>query len=338
MAVTTRLVPLNLLAVSTAPTTTKTGDLYLNTSNNTVYVYTGASWVAVGSGGSSYATTATAAGTTTLTVASAYAQFFTGSANQTVALPVASTMTLGGSFYINNNSTGTLTVNSSGGNLVVSIPANTTVVITCILTSGTSAASWGADFSGATTITGTGSLVLATAPTISLPTIDNFKLGYSTTVTAAGTTTLTASSNNQQLFSGTSTQTVVMPVASTMTVGTRYSIENNSTGVVTVQSSGLNTIVAIVPGTSIKITSILASGTGAASWDYEYVGFNTLTGTGANVLATSPSLANLTLTGTLTAGASVGASGQVLTSTVTGVQWAAAAADATPTVFMLMGA
>ena len=53
MAVTTRLVPLNLLAVSTAPTTTKTGDLYLNTSNNTVYVYTGASWVAVGSGGTS---------------------------------------------------------------------------------------------------------------------------------------------------------------------------------------------------------------------------------------------------------------------------------------------
>jgi hypothetical protein len=53
VAVTTRLVPLNLLAAATAPTTTKTGDLYLNTSSNTVYVYTGTSWIAVGSGASS---------------------------------------------------------------------------------------------------------------------------------------------------------------------------------------------------------------------------------------------------------------------------------------------
>jgi hypothetical protein len=52
VAVTTRLVPLNLLAVASAPTTSKLGDLYLNTSNNTVYVWTGSVWTAVGSGGS----------------------------------------------------------------------------------------------------------------------------------------------------------------------------------------------------------------------------------------------------------------------------------------------
>jgi hypothetical protein len=218
--------------------------------------------------------------------------------------------------------------------------------------------------------TGSGSLVFGTSPTLSNPVINNFVLGYSTTVTAAGTTTLTNSSNNQQLFTGTTTQTVVMPVASTMTVGTRYLIENNSTGIVTVQSSGLNTIATIPGGISIKVTNVLASGTTAASWDYEYIGFGAVTGTGSAVLATSPSISgatetNLTLAGTLTAGGSAGTSGYVLSTTGTGVQWIAAPSglpsqtgnsgkylttngtaaswgaittDPTPTVFLLMGA
>jgi Major tropism determinant N-terminal domain len=122
------------------------------------------------------------------------------------------------------------------------------------------------------------------------------QLGYTTTATAAGTTTLTVSSNSQQLFTGTSTQTVVMPVASTMVLGTRFLIENNSTGNLTVNSSGSNLIATVYPGTSIKIISILTSGTDATSWDFEYVGFNAVTGTGNAVLSASP-----TLTGTVTA-------------------------------------
>jgi hypothetical protein len=137
---------------------------------------------------------------------------------------------------------------------------------------------------------------IAPSPTISLPSIDNFKLGYTTTVTAAGITTLTNASNNQQVFTGTTTQTLVMPVASTMTVGTRYVIENNSTGTVTVNSSGGNLIASVITGTSIKATSILASGTDASSWDVEFVGFNSLTGTGSNVMSASP-----TFTGTVNA-------------------------------------
>ena len=152
---------------------------------------------------------------------------------------------------------------------------------------------WTANGTGDVTTTGTQTL---TNKTLTLPTIDNFILGYATTATAGGTTTLTNASVNQQLFTGTSTQTVTMPVASTMTVGTRYLIENNSTGIVTVQSSGANTIVAIPGGMSVKVTSILNSGTTAASWDYEYVGFNTITGTGSNVLATSPTISDPVIT------------------------------------------
>ena len=97
-----------------------------------------------------YTTTATAAGTTTLTAASTTTQFFTGTTTQTVVLPVASTLVLGAAFSIHNNSTGSLTVNSSGGNLVATITANTTCLFTCILTSGTDATSWDADFTGFT--------------------------------------------------------------------------------------------------------------------------------------------------------------------------------------------
>jgi hypothetical protein len=87
-----------------------------------------------------------------------------------------------------------------------------------------------------------------------------------------------------------------MPVASTMTVGARYLIENNSTGVVTIQSSGANTIVALPSNMSIKVTCILASGTTAASWDYEYVGFNAITGTGSAVLSTTPTITTPVIT------------------------------------------
>ncbi len=89
-----------------------------------------------------YTTTATAGGTTTLTVASTYQQYFTGTLNQTITMPVTSTLVLGQSFIIYNNSTGVLTINSSGGNLIVTLAAGTKATVTCILTSGTTAASW----------------------------------------------------------------------------------------------------------------------------------------------------------------------------------------------------
>lgn len=94
-----------------------------------------------------YATTPTAASTTTLTVASAYQQFFTGITTQTVVMPVTSTLALGQTWLLVNNSTGAITVQSSGGNIIVTMAANTQTIITCILTSGTTAASWSSDYS-----------------------------------------------------------------------------------------------------------------------------------------------------------------------------------------------
>lgn len=93
-----------------------------------------------------YATTVTAATNTTLDVTSSYAQFFTGTTTQNVILPVTSTLQLGFPFYIVNNSSGNVTVKSSGGNNIQVMASGTTLYLTCILTSGTTAASWNGEY------------------------------------------------------------------------------------------------------------------------------------------------------------------------------------------------
>lgn len=127
---------------------------------------------------------------------------------------------------------------------------------------------------------------------------NNFIPGYANTVTAAGTTTLTATSSQQQFFTGTTTQTVVLPVTSTLVLGFSYLIVNNSTGIVTVQSSGLDNVIAVAPSTQTRVTCILTSGTTATSWSADatasIAGVSSITGT-ANQITASSATGNVTL-------------------------------------------
>ncbi len=134
---------------------------------------------------------------------------------------------------------------------------------------------------------------------------DNFIEGYATTATAAATTTLTVDSVGTQFFTGSTTQTVVMPVTSTLVLGQQYYIVNTSSGNVTIQSSGANTIQVMASGTSVYITCILTSGTTDASWHAEYA-FNGGSGTVTNV-ATGAGLTGgpITTTGTISLDASI---------------------------------
>jgi hypothetical protein len=91
--------------------------------------------------------TATAAGTTTLTAASAQFQQFTGTTTQTVVLPNATTLSNGASFVIANRSTGAVTVNANGGGLVISVAANTQTTVTQ-LNNSSAAGVWDATTSG----------------------------------------------------------------------------------------------------------------------------------------------------------------------------------------------
>ena len=122
------------------------------------------------------------------------------------------------------------------------------------------------------------------------PVINNIKMGYTTTATAAGTTTLTVASNYRQFFTGSTTQTIVLPVTSTLVTGIAYEIENNSTGTLTVNSSGGNLVGTVPAGVCAHAVCIGTTLTTAADWDWDYISTTTITGTGANVLATSPTL------------------------------------------------
>jgi hypothetical protein len=132
----------------------------------------GTSGAGGGSGPSGYAamrgftTTVTSASPVTLTNTSTPYQLFTGSTAQTVVLPVTSTLTTGWTFHIDNDSTAVMTINSSGGNLVLSVPALFTARIICVGTALTTAADWDPIYNEFHTYTGSGNAVFSTSPTV----------------------------------------------------------------------------------------------------------------------------------------------------------------------------
>lgn len=153
-----------------------------------------------------------------------------------------------------NGGTG-LAAGTSGG-----IPAYTGA--TTIASSGVLAASalvigGGAGVAPSTTTTGAGVLVA----NINRPV-------FATTATAAGTTTLTVTSAATQEATGSTTQTYTLPVVTTLVAGWATLFINKSTGNVTLNSSGSNSIVVLASGQSVTLVlkSIAANATPTA-WD-----------------------------------------------------------------------
>jgi hypothetical protein len=95
-----------------------------------------------------FATTATAAATTTLTVASAPLQQFTGTTTQNVALPAANTLVTGTQFFIFNRSTGSVTVKDGSGSTVQVMLGLTQCTFTCAA-NGSVAGTWDISYTGA---------------------------------------------------------------------------------------------------------------------------------------------------------------------------------------------
>ncbi len=301
-----------------------------------------------------YRTQATANSTLTLVVGDAQSQYFTGTtAGQIVQLPVTSTLALNQSFILTNNSSQSITVNSSGGNLVSTLVAGSQGTFVCILTSGTTAASWSAtsggsvsplttkgDLYGYSTVNaripiGSNKAILAadSAQSLGLKWLDpvtapaatqwaawdaNLNLsannvipGWQTIATAAGTTTLTVASPYETDFTGTTTQTCVLPTTS-IVAGQSFKIVNSSTGVVTVQASGGGTIQAMPSGSALIVTALVATPTTAANWNAQ-MSVNGL------IVGTTPTVSKATTAGS---GAGTGGfSGGTNYVTPSGVAW-----------------
>jgi len=96
--------------------------------------------------------------------------------------------------------------------------------------------------------------------------VNNIFRNTTSTVSAGGTTILTAASSYSQVLTGTANQTYRLPDATTLTNGASYQFNNNSTGNLIIVDNGSNTIHTIAAGgaTQIYLTS---TSTANGTWD-----------------------------------------------------------------------
>lgn len=227
---------------------------------------------------------------------------FDGSGNVTSAGTLATVNSNVGSFGSVTQSA-ILTINAKG--LVTAASASTiTPAIGSITGLGTGVATWLATPSSANLITavtdetGSGSLVFGTTPTISTPVLNGVPTGTGVSssatastldlrdgnanisannfvniganiTSAAGTTTLTVSSKAIQQVTGTTTQTIVLPDATTLVNNHQFKVINGSTGIVTVNMNGGSLIQSMLGVTSAVFT-LQSNGTSAGTWTVEY--------------------------------------------------------------------
>lgn len=121
-------------------------------------------------------------------------------------------------------------------------------------------------------------------------------MGYTSTVTSGTAVVLTNTSSYYQQFTGSTAQTITLPVTSTLITGwTFHIVNNNSSGNLTVNSSGGNLVITVPPGTTAMLTCIGTTLTTAADWESGLTDFSTYTGTGNVVMSASPVLTTPTI-------------------------------------------
>ena len=184
-----------------------------------------------------WTSTATAAGTTTLTVASTYYQRFTGSTTQTVVLPNATTMALGQGFIIDNDSTGNLTLQDGSAGALGSVVSGMAVFIFCE-SNGTTAGSW----SGYMFVPGGGPAGQITWGTANLSmggaNITNVNIAN---ITTANITNFTSSNVvvNGGTINNVSLTNITSNIVTQLVAGTNITLSPaNGVGTVTINSSG----------------------------------------------------------------------------------------------------
>ena len=97
---------------------------------------------------------------------------------------------------------------------------------------------------GVTASSGVNSVMLRDSNSNTL--INNITQGWTSTVSAGGTTTLTVASTYWQRLTGTTTQTFKLPDATTLTSGASYIFDNDSTGNLYVVDNGSNPVDTII--------------------------------------------------------------------------------------------
>jgi hypothetical protein len=214
-----------------------------------------------------FATTVTAAATTTLVVGSKQSQIFTGTTTQTVVLPTTGVVA-GQQFTISSQATGggNLTVNSSASNLVAFVSNGVSAVFTALVSTPTTAGQWSVQYiSNSRPSAGPTASTAAIRDGNANLLVNAVLVNGASTVTAAGTTTLVVGSAKKQVFTGSTTQTVTLPTTSVVAYQD-WEIINTSSGALTINSSGANLVKTLAAGASTTVTALQATPTTAAHW------------------------------------------------------------------------
>lgn len=207
-----------------------------------------------------FATQATAASSTILTVSSAKIQQFTGVTTQICVLPDATTLVIGQQFFLMNRSSGIVTVNASGGGLVKAMAGDSQILLT-VTDIGSAAGTWDFSYAANGSSTGTVTSVAMTVPSI-------LSVAGSP-VTTSGTLAVTlATQTANTVFAGPTSGGAVAPAFRAL-VGADI-----PTAIQSDQETGTSTTVFVSPGvqkfhpsaskawvtyTSVTTTSILGS-------------------------------------------------------------------------------
>lgn len=99
--------------------------------------------------------------------------------------------------------------------------------------------------------------------------INNLIENFQTVASAAGTTTLAVGSPKVTQITGSTTQTVKLPDATTLVAGQQYTITNRSSGVVTVNDNDSVLVQTMASGSFLTVT-VTSISSAAGAWDAAY--------------------------------------------------------------------
>lgn len=126
--------------------------------------------------------------------------------------------------------------------------------------------------------------------------INNYFANAASTVSAAGTTVLTAASARYQALTGSSSQTYQLPDATTLQIGLTFVFNNNSSGSLTITNAGGSTLYTVPAGGLVQ-TGPTNIGSTNGTWDFHPYAPSTVTwGSGTtglvmnSVLSTTPAV------------------------------------------------
>ena len=116
--------------------------------------------------------------------------------------------------------------------------------------------------------------------------LNNIFRNITSTVSAAGTTVLTAASSYTQVLTGTLAQTYQLPDATTLTNGASFQFNNNSTGALSIVNNGSGPVATVPAGGATQLF-LTSTSTANGTWDtHGFIPENILWGTNSLYLAT----------------------------------------------------